>query len=169
MTKKINHSQINIRPVRPEDVEAVARVEARCFPAAEAATAEEFAGRIDAFGDCFFVLEHEGVIIGFINGCATDERTIRDEMFHDPAQHKKDGAYQSIFGLDVAPEYGRQGLGARLMEHMIGDARNRGRRGLILTCKEKLIHYYESFGYVNQGISQSTHGGAVWYDMVLEF
>ena len=55
------------------------------------------------------------------------------------------------------------------MEHMIGDARNRGRRGLILTCKEKLIHYYESFGYVNQGISQSTHGGAVWYDMVLEF
>ena len=26
-----------------------------------------------------------------------------------------------------------------------------------------------SFGYVNQGISQSTHGGAVWYDMVLEF
>ena len=69
----------------------------------------------------------------------------------------------------MAPEYERQGLGARLMEHMIGDARNRGRRGLILTCKEKLIHYYESFGYVNQGISQSTHGGAVWYDMVLEF
>ena len=100
MTKKINQSQINIRPVRPEDVEAVARVEARCFPAAEAATAEEFAGRIDAFGDCFFVLEHEGEIIGFINGCATDERTIRDEMFHDPALHKKDGAYQSIFGLD---------------------------------------------------------------------
>ena len=169
MTKKINQSQINIRPVRPEEVEAVARVEARCFPAAEAATAEEFAGRIDAFGDCFFVLEHEGEIIGFINGCATDERTIRDEMFHDPALHKKDGAYQSIFGLDVVPEYERQGLGARLMEHMIGDARSRGRRGLILTCKEKLIHYYESFGYVNQGISQSTHGGAVWYDMVLEF
>ena len=43
MTKKINQSQINIRPVRPEDVEAVARVEARCFPAAEAATEEEFA------------------------------------------------------------------------------------------------------------------------------
>ena len=59
MMKKINQSQISIRPVRPEDVEAVARVEARCFPAAEAATAEEFAGRIDAFGDCFFVLEHE--------------------------------------------------------------------------------------------------------------
>ena len=39
----------------------------------------------------------------------------------------------------------------------------------ILTCKEKLIGFYEKFGYVNLGISDSKHGGAVWYDMILEF
>ena len=56
-----------------------------------------------------------------------------------------------------------------LMEHMIGDARAKGRKGLILTCKDRLIHYYEKFGYKNMGVSASVHGGAVWYDMLLEF
>ena len=55
------------------------------------------------------------------------------------------------------------------MEHMIGDARAKGRKGLILTCKDRLIHYYEKFGYKNMGVSASVHGGAVWYDMLLEF
>ena len=40
---------------------------------------------------------------------------------------------------------------------------------MILTCKEKLIPFYEGFGYVNCGVSKSVHGGAVWYDMELDF
>ena len=43
------------------------------------------------------------------------------------------------------------------------------RRGLILTCKDRLIGFYEGFGYKSLGVSQSVHGGAVWYDMILEF
>ena len=55
------------------------------------------------------------------------------------------------------------------MDHMIEDAKNKGRKGLILTCKDRLIHYYAKFGYKNMGVSESVHGGAVWYDMILEF
>ncbi len=55
------------------------------------------------------------------------------------------------------------------MDYLIEDAGKRGRKGLILTCKDRLIHYYEKFGYVNLGVSESVHGGAVWYDMLLEF
>ena len=55
------------------------------------------------------------------------------------------------------------------LNHMIGDAKNKGRKGLILTCKDRLIHYYAKFGYKNMGVSESVHGGAVWYDMILEF
>ncbi len=106
--------------------------------------------------------------MGFINGCVTDERMIRDEMFEDTAYHKPDGAYQSIFGLDVAPEWQHRGLAGDLMKHLIEDARKRGRKGLILTCKEHLIGFYERFGYRSLGVSQSVHGGAVWYDMILE-
>ena len=36
-------------------------------------------------------------------------------------------------------------------------------------CKQALIHYYEKFGYRLLGLSASQHGGAVWYDMLLEF
>ena len=31
------------------------------------------------------------------------------------------------------------------------------------------LHDYEKFGYRNLGVSASVHGGAVWYDMILEF
>ena len=99
----------------------------------------------------------------------TNERTIRDEMFEDSSLHTPDGRYQSIFGLDVLPEYRCQGIAADLMNHLIDDARKKGRKGLILTCKDRLIHYYEKFGYRNLGVSASVHGGAVWYDMLLEF
>ena len=158
-----------IRQVKSEDLDKVTEVEAVCFPAAEAATRESFAQRIATFPESFFVAEHNGTIIGFINGCATDERTIRDEMFEDSSLHNPEGCYQSIFGLDVIPEYQRQGIAAKLMKHLIEDAKKKGRRGLILTCKDRLIHYYAKFGYQSLGISASVHGGAVWYDMLLEF
>lgn len=159
-----------IRNVKAEDLDQVTEVEALCFPAAEAATGESFRKRIEAFPESFLVAEDEcGRIIGFINGCVTDERTIRDEMFEDSGLHRADGMYQSIFGLDVIPEYRRQGVAADLMNHLIQTAKARGKKGMILTCKDRLIRYYEKFGYRSLGISGSVHGGAVWYDMLLEF
>ena len=166
--------EILIRKVKLEDLDAVTQVEAVCFPKAEAAPRESFLQRISTFPDSFFVAETEdgeiaGFCNGFINGCVTDSRVIFDEMFEDASYHKEDGIYQSIFGLDVIPEYQHQGLASRLMEHLIADAQEKGREGLILTCKDRLIGFYERFGYKNLGLSQSVHGGAVWYDMILEF
>lgn len=159
-----------IRNVKAEDLDQVTEVEALCFPAAEAATEESFRKRIETFPESFLVAENEsGKIIGFINGCVTDERTIRDEMFEDSGLHRADGMYQSIFGLDVIPEYRRQGVAADLMNHLIQTAKARGKKGMILTCKDRLIRYYEKFGYRSLGISGSVHGGAIWYDMLLEF
>ncbi|NBH70942.1 GNAT family N-acetyltransferase [Clostridiaceae bacterium] len=160
---------IIIRQVMPEDLDAVARVEAICFPQAEAASRASFAKRIQAFPESFFVAERQGEIVGFINGCVTDSRVICDEMFEDVRHHRPDGAYQSIFGLDVVPQLRRQGLAAQLMGHMVRETQKRGKKGLILTCKDRLIGFYERFGYQNLGISGSVHGGAVWYDMILEF
>lgn len=47
--------------------------------------------------------------------------------------------------------------------------RTEGRKGLVLTGKDKLIHYYKTFGFVSEGISESVHGNAVWYQMRLTF
>ena len=57
----------------------------------------------------------------------------------------------------------------KLIRRAIDDAAVQGRKGLVLTCKEEKIHYYAKFGFVNEGVSSSVHGGAVWYQMRLRF
>lgn len=160
---------MKIRKAEWNDAKRLLEVEAICFPEAEAASLESIQKRLSVFPECFWVMEEAGVIIGFINGMVTNDPTISDIMFEDADLHRKDGQWQSVFGLDMLPEYRCQGRAALLMEQLIADARNKGRRGCILTCKDRLIHYYEKFGYRNLGVSKSVHGGAVWYDMILEF
>ena len=67
------------------------------------------------------------------------------------------------------PDYRRQGVGEHLMRSLINLTRKRGKKGLVLTCKDYLIHYYEKFGYKNMGVSKSCHGGAKWNDMLYLF
>ena len=76
---------------------------------------------------------------------------------------------QMVFGVNTLPEYRRRGLAGEVMRQVIADARSQGRKGCVLTCKDRLVHYYETFGYRSEGVSASTHGGAVWYDMRLTF
>ena len=160
---------MKIRKASLEDLEMITLIEARCFPEAEAATKEEFEARLKVFPEHFLLLEEEDQVIAFINGILTDEKVIRDEMYEDAALHKEDGDWQTVFGLDTLPEYRRKGYAAHLMNALIDEAKIQGRKGCVLTCKEKLIHYYEKFGYKNYGVSGSTHGGVVWYDMRLQF
>lgn len=160
---------IKIRKVTINDLEAVTKVETECFPESEAATKLSLEQRIKTLPESYFVAEINGEIIGFINGCVTNETTIYDELFSDTSLHIPNGDYQAIFGLDVIPDYRNRGTAAQLMNHMIETAKSEGRKGLILTCKDELIHYYSKFGFKNKGVSNSKHGGSVWYDMILKF
>ncbi|WP_298024463.1 GNAT family N-acetyltransferase [uncultured Dysosmobacter sp.] len=161
---------MRIRTATMEDLPAVTAVEAACFPAAEAAGEADFAARLHVYPDHFWLMEDEdGTLVSFINGLVTDEPTLRDEMYEDASMHDEKGAWQMIFGVNTLPAYRRQGLAAQVMERVIADARAQGRRGCVLTCKDRLIHYYEKFGFQNEGVSQSVHGGVVWYDMRLTF
>lgn len=161
---------MHIRTATMADLAAVTAVEAACFPAAEAATEADFAARLAVYPHHFWLLEDEtGALVSFINGLVTDEPTLRDEMYADASLHDEGGAWQTVFGVNTLPQYRRQGCAARVMERVIADARAQGRKGCILTCKDRLIHYYETFGYRNEGVSRSVHGGAVWYDMRLTF
>ena len=161
---------MQIRTAVMADLAAVTAVEAACFPAAEAATEREFARRLAVYPNHFWLLEEDdGTLVSFINGMVTDEPILRDEMYENAALHREDGAWQMIFGVNTLPRYRRKGCAARVMERVIADARAQGRKGCVLTCKGRLIHYYETFGFQNEGVSSSTHGGVVWYDMRLIF
>ena len=125
--------------------------------------------RLSVYPEYFWIIQDGETVIGFIDGPVVNQPAIIDEMFANTSMNDINGLYQSVFGLSVLPEYRKQGYASKLMEALIEDARKAGRKGCILTCKERLISYYEKFGYRNQGVSKSEHGGAVWYDMLLEF
>ena len=56
-----------------------------------------------------------------------------------------------------------------LLKRAIADAKDQGRKGLVLTCKDRLVHYYAKFGFENEGVSESVHGNIVWNQMRLKF
>lgn len=157
----------NIRNVRPGDLKAVTALERVCFPPAEAAGEEAFAYRISAFPERFFVAEADGRIVGLVNGCASSLPLIEDSLFA-PQGHEPAGENQMVFGLAVLPEYQRRGIGGMLLEKLIAFAKETAMSRVVLTCKEEKLAYYEKFGFQNRGVSKSCHGGALWYDMILE-
>lgn len=73
-----------------------------------------------------------------------------------------------IFGVETRPEYRGKGYAEVLLRKVISDAKNQKRKGIVLTCKDKLIPYYKKIGFINEGLSESTHGGEKWYQMKLE-
>ena len=131
---------MQIRMATMEDLDKIAFVESECFPFEEAATKEKFAERIKEYGTHFWLMCEE-----------------------------EKGAWQMIFGVNTLPKYRRQGYAEKLLRYAINDARAQDREGLVLTCKDKLVHYYEKFGFQNEGVSESIHGGATWYQMRLTF
>ena len=167
--KKRGRICMEIRKGTLKDLEAIAAVEAACFPAAEAATAEEFAGRLQQYGDHFWLLWEGERLLAFVDGFCTDWPDLTDEMYADASLHRENGAWQMIFGVNTIPACRRQGYAGQLLQQAIADARAQGRKGLVLTCKEALVHYYAKFGFMSEGISGSTHGGVVWYQMRLKF
>lgn len=159
-----------IRKATMNDLDAISEVESECFPAAEAATKEEFRERLESYADHFLLMFDGEKLAAFIDGFVTDEPDLTDEMYENAAMHSESGKWQMIFGVNTLPEYRRRGLAGTLIREMIAEARRQGRDGLVLTCKDRLVHYYAKFGFLNEGVSEkSTHGGAVWNQMRLTF
>ena len=85
------------------DLDAVASVEAECFPPAEAATKEEFAERLRYYGDYFWLMFEDDKLIAFVDGFVTDEKDLTDEMYEKASMHNENGAWQMIFGVNTLP------------------------------------------------------------------
>ena len=158
-----------IRTATMEDLEAVAAVEAECFPPAEAATKEAFAKRLEYYGNHFWLMYDGDKLISFVDGFVTDEADLTDEMYEKAELHKEHGAWQMIFGVNTIPSCRKRGCAGELIKRAIADAKAQGRKGLVLTCKDRLIPYYAKFGFVNEAVSESVHGNAVWNQMRLTF
>ncbi len=159
-----------IKYATEQDIAAITVVEAECFPPAEAATEKEFVERIKYYGNHFWLLYDSEKLIAFVDGFVTDEPDLTDEMYENAAMHNENGAWQMIFGVNTLPDYRKHGYAGKLICHAIDDAKLQGRKGLVLTCKERLVPYYGKFGFKDEGVSdKSTHGNVEWHQMRLSF
>ena len=160
---------MNIRTATIKDLEAVTSVEAECFPPAKAATREELAERLKYYADHFWLMFEEEKLIAFVDGMVTNQEDLTDEMYEKAEMHDEKGEWQMIFGVNTLPSYRKHGYAGELIKRAIADAKEQGRKGLVLTCKDRLISYYARFGFKNEGVSESVHGNVVWNQMRLTF
>lgn len=159
-----------IRTANINDLKDIAAVEAECFPKAEAATEQQLGERLKYYSNHFLLMFDGDRLVAFTDGFVTDEPNLTDEMYARADMHNENGAWQMIFGVNTVPEYRRQGLAGKLISETVKIAKNEGRLGLVLTCKDELVPYYAKFGFINEGVTdKSVHGNVKWNQMRLSF
>lgn len=161
---------MEIRHATKHDISAISEVEAKCFPPSEAASEKAFTERIENYGNHFWLMYENDKLIAFVDGFVTDESDLTDEMFANAAMHNENGAWQMIFGVNTLPEYRNNGYASELLRRAVDEAKEQDRKGVVLTCKDKLLPFYARLGFVDEGVTdKSTHGNAVWHQMRIIF
>lgn len=166
-TKKTLSERFEFRDIRPDEADQAAIIEQICFPPNEACSEKDMKERVAAVPDLFLVAvdKESGKIAGFLNGIATDEERLRDEFFTDASLHDPSGKNVMLLGLDVLPEYRRQGLARAIVERYLAREKVKGRKEIILTCLDEKVEMYKKFGFTDKGISDSKWGGEEWHEM----
>ncbi|KRM87584.1 GNAT family N-acetyltransferase [Lacticaseibacillus thailandensis] len=137
------------------------------FTPAEAATPRAMAARIAAYPETFIVAQDpDGAVAGYVVGPASATRYLTDDLYAHSEPNQPGEAYQTVLSLAVRPENRGQGLGSALLAHLATTARQQGRVAITLTCLQRLVPFYVRNGFVNEGVSASSHAGEVWFNMV---
>ena len=157
--------ELKIRNGRLEDLEACFILEGKTFPEEEAACRKNIEIRLKKFSEGFIVGELDGEIVTHINSGSTNKEDITDEEFKGLIGHEDGGENIVIFSVAVDPVHQNKGIAKMMMKEFIEISREMGKKKIFLLCKENLMGMYERMGYRKIGISASTHGGAVWYEM----
>lgn len=156
---------MKIRTADISDLNAIVALENECFPKAEAASEISIRQRLNTFPNYFFLLILNGNLVSFVNGMLTDEENLRDEMYENASLHNANGKWMMIFGVATSENFRGRGYAADVIYELLERLRIEKRAGAVLTCKKHLVGFYEKFGFVNEGVSKSNHGGAAWYQM----
>lgn len=111
------------------------------------------------------VMEDQGKVAGYLLALPTSQQTVTDDLFERSDSIPNPTPYLAIVSLSVAEEYKGQGIGTLLLAAIKEIASQEKYEGISLTCKDYLLSYYGMYQFEDLGVSESTFGGAVWYDM----
>lgn len=159
--------RFEFRNVRPDETDQVIGIEQVCFLPNEACSPTAMRERVAAAPELFLVAvdRANGKIAGFLNGLSTNEYSFRDEFFTDASLYDPEGKNIMLLGLDVLPEYRRQGLARELVFQYLRREREKGRSIVLLTCLQSKVKMYKKLGFSDRGISDSAWGGEQWHEM----
>lgn len=161
------YERFEFRTIRPEEGQQAVEMERVCFPPNEACSEKMMLERIAKAPELFLtaVDRHTGRLAGFLNGLSTNECTFRDEFFTDAGLYEPKGENIMLLGLDVLPEYRRQGLARELMYQYLRRSHEDGKRMVFLTCLPSKVKMYKKMGFRDHGMGNSSWGGVRWHDM----
>jgi ribosomal protein S18 acetylase RimI-like enzyme len=159
--------RFEFREIKQEEAEQTAQIEEICFPPNEACSRKMMLERVKKAPELFLVAVDKETekIAGFLNGLSTDEKVFRDEFFTDADLYDPDGKNVMLLGLDVLPEYQRQGLATEIVRLYCEREKKKGREKLILTCLDTKVAMYQKMGFTDLGIANSAWGGEEWHEM----
>ncbi|MGT2887783.1 GNAT family N-acetyltransferase [Streptococcus didelphis] len=155
-----------IRNVSEADWQFIYEIECDNFSKEEAASIEAIRQRTSLIKDTFLVAEINQKIVGYIEGPVVLEPHLEDSLFHQIKENPASGGYIAVTSLSIAKDYQQQGIGMALIAALKDLSLAQKRQGIILTCHDYLIPYYQMNGFTCLGLSDSKHGGSVWYDML---
>ena len=159
--------KFEFRDIYQEEADQAVLIEQICFPPNEACSEKHMKERIARAPELFLVAvdKESGKIAGFLNGLSTNEEKFRDEFFTDADLYEPSGKNVMLLGLDVLPEYRRQGLATAIVAEYVRREQEKNRKMLVLTCLDAKVAMYEKMGFVDNGIAASTWGGEEWHEM----
>ena len=163
-------TRFEFRTIEKHEADQAVEIERICFPPQEACSEKMMRERIEAAPELFLVAvdRETGRIAGFLNGLATQEEVFRDEFFVDAGLYDPSVKNVMLLGLDVLPQYRRQGLATEIMRRYVEREKEKKREKLILTCLDAKVSMYQKMGYTDLGMAASTWGGEEWHEMSIK-
>lgn len=121
--------------------------------------------------------ENDGSLLAMIHGTRTSS-TYASDASMAIGGHEPRGSTVGLHTLCVHPGWRAKGLGTRILKEYIKRMEaEKGVERVALIAHDELVPFYERFsfckgefncrvGFMNQGVSESQHGGVTWYDCI---
>jgi len=156
------------RQAVPQDAARCFEIERAAYEGNEAATEEKISKRIAVYPEGFLVMEIDGQIVGFINSGCARHVVMSDESFKDLVGHESDAPNVVIMSVVVDPAHQGRGYSTLLMREFVSRMRRAEKATIQLMCKGRHVDLYAKQGYRYVKLSDSTHGGMTWHEMIME-
>ncbi|WP_138751183.1 GNAT family N-acetyltransferase [Paenibacillus sinopodophylli] len=157
-------SAVKIRLIELEELDEAIALEQRCYTPEAAATLEGFHTRYNHYRSFFWSAWIGEQLVGITNGVRTNQTACGDEMKGSHAD-QLEGSHFCILTVAVDGNHRRQGIGVMLLRKLVEQCQTSGIDSIILMCEKHLIPFYEAEHFELRGLSSSTHGGIIWYEM----